>query len=94
MAKDVSVNVSIHVEGRVIDLRVPRMVTKIHLKRVIVEALSMMKIKLPPRFELNFICKPVEMSDAIILDSYAIGDGDQIEIVTKKDKEQKKVEKI
>lgn len=84
MAKDIAVNVGVHVEGRVIDLRVPRLVKKNHLKRVVAEALSMMRISLPPRFELRFIGKALEVSDTVVLDAYAIGDGDQIEVVIQK----------
>lgn len=83
MAKDVSVNIGLHVGSKVIDLRVPRMVKNWHLKRVISEALLMMRVKVPANFELNLVGKPLEVSDSAIYDEYAFGDGDQIEIVVK-----------
>jgi len=83
VAKDVSVNIGLHVGSKVIDLRVPRMVKNWHLKRVISEALLMMRVKVPANFELNLVGKPLEVSDSAIYDEYAFGDGDQIEIVVK-----------
>jgi len=83
MAKDVSVNVGLHIEGQVIDLRIPRMVVKGHLKQVIVEALQMMKIMIPSDFDLKLDGKPLEVSETALFDDYALGDGDQIEIVLK-----------
>jgi len=83
MAKDVSVNVGLLIEGHVIDLRVPRKVRKGHLKRVIVEALQMMKINIATDFDLRLCGKPLEVSQLALLDDYPIGDGDQIEIVLK-----------
>jgi len=83
VAKSGFVNVGVHIQGRVIDLRIPSLVTKIHLKRVIAEALSTARISLPVGFDLRFIGKPLEVSESVPLDSYAIGDGDQIEIVLK-----------
>jgi len=81
MANEVSVNVGLHLGGHVIDLRIPRMVRKAHLKRVIVEALMAVRVKLPPDFELRSRGKPLEISDLALYDEYAFGDGDQIEIV-------------
>ena len=77
------VNVGVHIQGRVIDLRIPSLVTKVHLKRVIAEALSTARMSLPAGFDLRFIGKPLEVSDLVPLNAYAIGDGDQIEIVLK-----------
>ena len=88
MAKDVSVNIGLHIGSNVIDLRVPRLVRKWHLKRVISEALLMMHVKMPADFELEFVGKPLEVSDSALYDEYAFGDGDQIEIVLKGGAEQ------
>ena len=77
------VNVGIHIQGRVIDLRIPSLVTKVHLKRVLAEALFNARVSLPASFDLKFIGKPLQVGDSIPLDAYAIGDGDQIEIVLK-----------
>ena len=81
MAKDVSVNVGLHIGSNVIDLRIPRLVRTWHLKRVISEALFMMHVKIPADFELRLIGKPLEVNDLSLYDEYAIGDGDQIEVV-------------
>ena len=81
MSKEVSVNVGVWIAGHVIDLRIPRLVRKAHLKRVLAEALMMMKIKLPVNFELILNGKPIKTNDSAVFDDYAIGDGDQIEIV-------------
>lgn len=59
------------------------MVKNWHLKRVISEALLMMRVKVPADFELNLVGKSLEVSDSAIYDEYAFGDGDQIEIVVK-----------
>jgi len=83
MAKDVSVNIGLHMGSKVIDLRVPRLVRKWHLKRVISEALLMMRVKIPTDFELRLAGKPLVVSDSALYDEYALGDGDQIEIVLK-----------
>ena len=83
MAKDLSVNIGLHIGSQVIDLRVPRLVRKWHLKRVISEALAMMHIKIPVDFELKLSGKPLEVNDTALYDEYALGDGDQIEIVLK-----------
>ena len=81
MAKDVSVNIGLHIGKNVIDLRVPKLIGKWHLKRVIEEALLLMRIKIPTDFELRIGGKPLEISDTAFYDEYALGDGDQIEIV-------------
>jgi uncharacterized ubiquitin-like protein YukD len=83
VAKSGFVNVGIHVQGRVIDLRLPSLVTKVRLKRVLTEALATAKVHLPVGFDLRFVGKPLEVSEVALLDVYAIGDGDQIEIVLK-----------
>ena len=83
MAKDVSVNIGLHIGSKVIDLRVPRLVRKWHLKSVISEALLMMHVKIPGDFELKLKGKPLEVNDSALYDEYALGDGDQIEIVLK-----------
>ena len=81
MTRDVSVNIGLHIGKYVVDLRVPRLVKKWHLKRVIGEALLMMRVKIPADFELRIGGKPLEISDSASYDEYAFGDGDQIEIV-------------
>ena len=78
LAKDTAVNIGLHIQGRVVDLRVPRDVTKPHLKRVIAEALQVMKISVLPNFDLKFIDKPIEMNDTSMLGEYAVGNGDQL----------------
>ena len=83
MAKDVSVNIGLRVGSNVIDLRVPRMVRKWHLKRVIIEALLVLHVKIPTEFELKLRGKPLEVSESALYDEYALGDGDQFEIVLK-----------
>ena len=83
MAKDVSVNIGLHIGGQVIDLRVPRLVRKWHLKRVISEALLMMRVKIPTDFDLRIVDKPLEVCDSALYSEYALCDGDQVEIVLK-----------
>ena len=81
MSKEVSVNVGVQIGAHVIDLRIPRLVRRAHLKRVIEEALMMVRIRVPAGFELRLNGKPLEINDSAILDDYAIGDGDQFEII-------------
>jgi len=83
VAKDVSVNIGLHIGRQVIDLRIPRLVKKWHLKRVITEALLIMGVKIPADFELRIRGKSLEVNDSAFYYEYALGDGDQIEIVTK-----------
>ena len=83
VSKDVSVNIGLHMGSHVIDLRVPRMVRKWHLKRVISEALLMMHMKMPANFDLKVWGKLLEVSGSALYDEYALGDGDQIQIVLK-----------
>ena len=83
MAKDVSVNIGLHIGSNVIDLRVPRLARKWHLKSVISESLLMMHVKIPVDFELKLKGKPLVVNDSALYDEYALGDGDQIEIVLK-----------
>jgi len=83
VVKDVSVNIGLHIGEHVIDLRIPRMVRKQHLKRVISEALLMMRVQMPMDFELRLGGKPLEVNDLALYDEYALGDGDQLEILLK-----------
>jgi len=87
MAKEIQVNVEVKIGNRVIDLRVPNMVRIPHMKRVLVDALQMMRIPVPADFDLLLNDKPIEMFDTIVFDDYAFGDGDQLEIITKESKE-------
>ena len=81
MAKEIQVNIELKTQDKTVALRIPNMVRKPHLKRVIAEALQMLKIKTPNRFDLLLNGKPIEICDTTIIDEYAFGNGDQLDII-------------
>lgn len=81
MAKEIQVNIELKFNERTIDLRIPNMVRKPHLKAVIAEALQMLRIRIPEKFDLRLNGKPIAICDTKILDEYAFGNGDQLEII-------------
>ena len=85
MAKEIQANVELKLGQQIIDLRVPQMVRKSHLKRVVITALEMLHIVLPADMELLLNDKPIEIFDTNTLDEYAFGDGDQLELIKKKE---------
>ena len=74
-----AVNVSILIGERIVDLRIPRLVSIEHLKKVLVQALGQqLGIPLPNKFQLFIKNKNFGTSKLLMYDEYAIGDGDQI----------------
>jgi hypothetical protein len=81
MSKYTAINVGVIVEDQVIDLRIPRLVSRWHLRKVLVEALEQLGIALPVNFRIEIESKNFGTDGISMYDEYAIGDGDQIVIV-------------
>ena len=93
MAKELHANVELKLGDKIIDLRIPKMVRKPHLKHVVIEALRMLRMVVPADFELALNDKPVKIFDTNVLDEYAFGDGDQLELIEMEVFEIRKLEK-
>ena len=83
MDKYPSINVNIDVNGKWIDLRIPRLVKRDKLKEVLIESLQVMGITLPQSFELEIVSKSFASNQVTMLSDYALGDADQIKIIEK-----------
>ena len=83
MNNETHANIEVKIGARIIDLRVPKMVQVPHMKRVLVDALQMLRISITTDFDLILNDKPIEMLAGFVYDDYAFGDGDQLEIIVK-----------
>jgi len=81
MSNYVSINVELIFKERVIDLRVPRLVSRWQLRKVLVEALENIGVRIPVSFRIEIGSKSFGTDGSTLFDEIAIGDGDQIVIV-------------
>ena len=77
------IHVTLHYKGQLIDLKIPNLVTKKHLKLVVSEALKMMKMDVPSFFDLTILNKASGVGETDVLERYALGDGDQLALEVK-----------
>ena len=78
---DRHIDISIELNGRQLDLRVPTAVTLHRLTDLIGEVLDEHGIRMPPRWRLQLKDKPVAVGLYEVLADYPIGDGDVFEVV-------------
>lgn len=76
-----SIAIGLHLNDRVIDLRIPREVSVERLKILLVQALNANKIDLPHDFSLKVLNKPLRLTANNLLADYPLGDGDQIAVI-------------
>ena len=81
MNQETAINIGLHINNQVIDLRVPNQVTMTRLEELLRESLVLLKVNLPQSFSLELINKPIDIDKDVLLDNYPIGNGDQF-IVT------------
>lgn len=82
LEKRTAINIGLHFEGNVIDLRIPNRVTLERLVPLLQEALAIMNFKLPENFSLELINKPIKIKQQLPLANYPISDGDQLYVRT------------
>lgn len=85
LEKQTAINIGLHYEENVIDLRIPNRVTLERLVPLLQEALSIMNFSLPEKFSLELINKPIKINQQLPLANYPISDGDQLYVRTEKE---------
>lgn len=78
MAEKTVINISLHINQQVLDLRVPNQVSPARLKELLTEALALVNIATPENFILEVLNKPIKIKEDVVLDYYPLGDGDQL----------------
>lgn len=81
MNKYSAINVSIVIKDRLVDLRIPRLVSRWQLRQILIEALEQLGVALPINFRIEINSKNFGADGILMYDEFAIGDGDQIVIV-------------
>jgi len=81
MNKYSAINVDIEIKDRIVDLRIPRIVSRWQLRQVLIEALDQLDVALPINFRIEIKSKNFGTDGILMYDEFAIGDGDQIIIV-------------
>ena len=81
-----AINIGLHFNEQVIDLRIPNRVTLARLAPLLQEALAIMNVTLPDNFSLELINKPIRINQQLPLANYPISDGDQLLVRTKEGK--------
>ncbi|MGM0112110.1 EsaB/YukD family protein [Enterococcus sp. DIV0187] len=79
-----AINIGLHFNERVIDLRIPNRVTLEQLVPLLQEALAIMNFTLPDSFSLELINKPIRINPRLPLANYPVSDGDQLLVRTEK----------
>ena len=85
MKDKTAINVGLHFNEQVIDLRIPNRVTLEQLGPLLKDALTIMNITLPEKFSLELINKPIKLNQKLPLVNYPISDGDQLLVRTEKE---------
>ncbi|MBO0450966.1 MULTISPECIES: EsaB/YukD family protein [Enterococcus] len=80
-----AINIGLHFNEQVIDLRIPNRVTLEQLVPLLQEALTIMNVTLPESFSLELINKPIRINPQLPLANYPISDGDQLFVRTEKE---------
>lgn len=81
MTKYRAINVTILIKDRMVDLRIPRHVSRWQLRQVLIEALEQLGVPLPANFRIEIKSKDFGSDGIFKFDEFAIGDGDLIVIV-------------
>ncbi|MGN5454737.1 MAG: type VII secretion protein, YukD family [Candidatus Kurthia intestinigallinarum] len=81
MDRKTAINIGLHMQEQVIDLRIPLYVNKMRLKELLVDVFNTMHIQLPLQWDIQIMNKKIRIHDSIELYRYPLGDGDQFQIV-------------
>ncbi|MCL1989539.1 MAG: hypothetical protein FWG67_01490 [Defluviitaleaceae bacterium] len=81
MNKYEAINVMVLIKKDTVDLRIPRLVSRWQLRKVLTEALEQLGITLPISFRIEIKSKNFGTAGILMYDEFALGDGDQIVIV-------------
>jgi len=76
-----AINVMVLIKKDTVDLRIPRLVSRWQLRKVLTEALEQLGITLPISFRIEIKSKNFGTAGILMYDEFALGDGDQIVIV-------------
>ena len=79
--KEDLIKIGLHYQNQVFDLQIPRQISLIQLKQNLKDALVVVGINLPEQFDLNLIGKSFNIDQHYQLSDYAIGNGDQLQII-------------
>ena len=79
--ENTAMNIGLHVNQKVIDLRVPNQVTLQRLSVIIEDCLMTLNEPLPKVWTLRLLHKNLELNPKLALSNYALGDGEQFEVV-------------
>ena len=88
MNETTAINIGLHIDHRVIDLRIPNRVTLSRLGELLQDSLILLGIILPEKFSLKLLNKPIQMNREIQLSHYPLGNGDQIALIIGTDEEE------
>ena len=88
MAETTAISIGLHLNNKVIDLRLPRYVNEQRLKEIIRECLEVLHEPVPQDFELKILNKSLTLDEVIPLHHYPLGDGDQFLVETKREETQ------
>ena len=78
-----TITVELEYRNQTYDVMVPMAVTTNRLKDLLREALVLKKVVLPEHFDLVLKNKPFLLAPSAVLSEYPVGNGDQLEVVTR-----------
>lgn len=78
---DRHIDISLELNGRQLDLRVPTAVTLARLTELIDGVLRERGIGMPPEWRLRLKDKPIALGDYDVIGDFPVGDGDVFEVV-------------
>ena len=81
MALETAINIGLHIGNKVIDLRIPRIVTLEQLNVIIANGLMSISMPLPQKWSLRLISKDIEIKLDVPLNEYPLSNGDQFLLV-------------
>ncbi|WP_431219086.1 EsaB/YukD family protein [Leifsonia xyli] len=76
------IDLSIELNGKQLDLRVPAAVTLARLTELIGRVLREHDIVMPAEWRLRLKDKPIALGDHDVIADFPVGDGDVLEVVT------------
>jgi uncharacterized ubiquitin-like protein YukD len=79
--ENTAINIGLHVNQKVIDLRVPNQVSMDRLKLIVEECLNTLGEPFPKPWELQLLHKNLKLDSKNSLSAHALGDGEQFKVV-------------
>jgi uncharacterized ubiquitin-like protein YukD len=79
---DRHIDVSIELNGKQLDLRVPAAVTLARLTELLTQVLREHNIGMPPVWRLRLKDKPIALGQFDVISDFPVGDGDVLAVVT------------